>query len=69
VRHDGRTLQKIFTFLQAQQKMGKIKQLFKQPDNAAKLETCKQELHKVFGMFRVCLMALSPEALISHHKD
>ncbi|KAJ7252166.1 hypothetical protein C8J57DRAFT_1718391 [Mycena rebaudengoi] len=47
------TLQKIFTFLQAQQKMGKIKQLFKQPDNAAKLETCKQELHKVFGMFRI----------------
>ncbi|KAJ7246960.1 hypothetical protein C8J57DRAFT_1674430 [Mycena rebaudengoi] len=36
-----------------QQKMGKIKQLFKQPDNAGKLETCKQELNKAIGIFRV----------------
>ncbi|KAJ7258212.1 hypothetical protein C8J57DRAFT_1720798 [Mycena rebaudengoi] len=47
------TLQKIFTFLKAQQKMGKIKQLFKQPDNAGKLETCKQELNKAIEIFRV----------------
>ncbi|KAJ7252445.1 hypothetical protein C8J57DRAFT_1474117 [Mycena rebaudengoi] len=47
------TLQKIFTFLKAQQKMGKIKQLFKQPDNAGKLEMCKQELNKAIGIFRV----------------
>ncbi|KAJ7290263.1 hypothetical protein C8J57DRAFT_1705704 [Mycena rebaudengoi] len=47
------TLQKIFTFLTAQQKMGKIKKLFKQPDNAGKLEMCKQELNKTIGIFRV----------------
>ncbi|KAJ7288595.1 hypothetical protein C8J57DRAFT_1642642 [Mycena rebaudengoi] len=47
------TLQKIFTFLKAQQKIGKIKQLFKQPDTAGKLEMCKQELHKTVEMFRV----------------
>ncbi|KAJ7243469.1 hypothetical protein C8J57DRAFT_1243416 [Mycena rebaudengoi] len=53
MRHYSRTLQKIFAFLQALQRMGKIKQLFKQTDNAGKLETCKQELHKTIGMFRV----------------
>ncbi|KAJ7267734.1 hypothetical protein C8J57DRAFT_1717316 [Mycena rebaudengoi] len=47
------TLQKIFTFLKAQQKMGKIKQLFKQPDNAGKLEMCEQELNKSIEMFQV----------------
>ncbi|KAJ7278041.1 hypothetical protein C8J57DRAFT_1579875, partial [Mycena rebaudengoi] len=47
------TLQKIFTFLKAQQKMGKIKQLLKQPDSSRKLETCKQELNEAIGMFRV----------------
>ncbi|KAJ7277237.1 P-loop containing nucleoside triphosphate hydrolase protein, partial [Mycena rebaudengoi] len=47
------TLQKVFTVLNMQQKMGKIKQLFKQPDNAGKLEMCKEELHKAIGMFRV----------------
>ncbi|KAJ7235592.1 P-loop containing nucleoside triphosphate hydrolase protein [Mycena rebaudengoi] len=47
------TLQKIFTFLKVQQKMGKIKQLFKQSDNAERLEICKQELNKAVEMFRV----------------
>ncbi|KAJ7240962.1 hypothetical protein C8J57DRAFT_1562023 [Mycena rebaudengoi] len=47
------TLQKIFILLKAQQQMGRFKQLFKQPDTAAKLETCKQELHQAIGMFRV----------------
>ncbi|KAJ7261935.1 hypothetical protein C8J57DRAFT_1633383 [Mycena rebaudengoi] len=40
------TLQKMFTLLKGQQKMGKIKQLFKQSDNAGRLESCKQELHQ-----------------------
>ncbi|KAJ7261484.1 hypothetical protein C8J57DRAFT_1634459 [Mycena rebaudengoi] len=35
------------------QKKGKIKQPFKQLDNASKLGMCKQELHKAVGMFRV----------------
>jgi hypothetical protein len=64
VRHFGRTLQKIFTLLKAQHKMGKIKQLFKQPDNAGKMEMCKQELHKAIGIFRVHLMALNSEASV-----
>jgi hypothetical protein len=64
VRHSGRTLQKIFTFLKAQRKIGKIKQLFKQPDNAGKLETCKLELNKAIGVFRVHLKAWNPEAFV-----
>ncbi|KAJ7280609.1 P-loop containing nucleoside triphosphate hydrolase protein, partial [Mycena rebaudengoi] len=47
------TLQKIVTVLNVQQKMGKIKQLLKQPDNAGKLAMCKQELSKAVGAFRV----------------
>ncbi|KAJ7240903.1 hypothetical protein C8J57DRAFT_1561900 [Mycena rebaudengoi] len=47
------TLQKILTFLTANQKMRKIKQLFKQPDNSRKLEMYKQELNKAIEMFRV----------------
>ncbi|KAJ7253885.1 P-loop containing nucleoside triphosphate hydrolase protein, partial [Mycena rebaudengoi] len=58
------TLQKIFTFLTARQKMGKIKQLFKQPNNARKLETCKQELDKAIGIFKLHLMALHTEASV-----
>jgi cytochrome c-type biogenesis protein CcmH/NrfG len=44
--------------------MGKIKQLFKQSDNAKKLETCKQELNKAIGIFGVHLMALDPGASV-----
>ncbi|KAJ7261930.1 hypothetical protein C8J57DRAFT_1513713 [Mycena rebaudengoi] len=47
-------LQKIFTLLKGQKKMGKIKQLFKQPDNARRRhELCKQELLQAVEMFRV----------------
>ncbi|KAJ7261958.1 hypothetical protein C8J57DRAFT_1232093 [Mycena rebaudengoi] len=53
LRYCGRTLQKIFTYLKVQQKMGKIKQLFKQPGNTVRLETCKQELNEAVEMFRV----------------
>ncbi|KAJ7253873.1 hypothetical protein C8J57DRAFT_1473713 [Mycena rebaudengoi] len=42
-----------FWVTHTQQKMGKIKQLFKQPDNAEKLETCKQELNRAIRIFRV----------------
>ncbi|KAJ7261963.1 hypothetical protein C8J57DRAFT_1513750 [Mycena rebaudengoi] len=51
------TLEKILTFLKGQQKMGKIKQLFKQPDNALKLEMCKQELHNTVKVFRDVMRA------------
>jgi hypothetical protein len=33
--------------------MGKIKQLFRQPDNVVKLETCKQELNDTCEKFKV----------------
>jgi hypothetical protein len=72
----GRTLQKIFTFLKGQQKMGKIKQLFKQPENAGGLEMCKQELHKAIEIFRVhhpvafnpdhCLKLIRSELVVQH---
>jgi hypothetical protein len=33
--------------------MGKIKQLFRQPDNSLRLETCKQELNHALEIFKV----------------
>ncbi|KAJ7289285.1 hypothetical protein C8J57DRAFT_1459327 [Mycena rebaudengoi] len=47
------TLQKIYTYLKAHRKLGKIKQLFKQAENTAKLEACKQELLLAVELFRV----------------
>jgi hypothetical protein len=67
LRHYGRILQKIFTFLKGQQKMGMIKQLLKQPDNAGKLEMSKQELHKAVEMFRVCPVVFNFKGLSSHY--
>ncbi|KAJ7245292.1 P-loop containing nucleoside triphosphate hydrolase protein, partial [Mycena rebaudengoi] len=63
------TLQKIFTLLKAQHKMGKIKQLFKQPDNAGKMEMCKQELHKAIGIFRVRAGGLTLSQIGNVKKD
>ncbi|KAJ7280848.1 hypothetical protein C8J57DRAFT_1711819 [Mycena rebaudengoi] len=60
-------LQKVFTVLNMRQKMGRIKQLFKQPDNAGKLEMCKEELHKAIGIFRV-RAAGSTHSQIAHAK-
>ncbi|KAJ7248809.1 hypothetical protein C8J57DRAFT_1672681, partial [Mycena rebaudengoi] len=63
------TLQKIFTFLQAQQRMGKIQQLFKQPGSAGKLEMCKQELHKSIGLFRVRAKGSTLTQIVQIEKD
>ncbi|KAJ7149493.1 hypothetical protein C8R43DRAFT_951967 [Mycena crocata] len=47
------TLQKVLICLTSQQKMGKLKQLFRRPENALKLETCKNELDDAQKMFKV----------------
>ncbi|KAJ7279504.1 hypothetical protein C8J57DRAFT_1221166 [Mycena rebaudengoi] len=44
------TAMMVLTFVKAQQKMGKIKQLFNQPDNITRLKTCKQELNNIASL-------------------
>jgi hypothetical protein len=68
IENNDRTLEKFFSCLKGEQKMGKIKQLFKQPDNALKLEICKQGLHKAAEVFRVCPMSFNPGALAEIHQ-
>ncbi|KAJ7234460.1 hypothetical protein C8J57DRAFT_1729097 [Mycena rebaudengoi] len=47
-------LEKLFTVLNGQQKgtLGKIRGLFRQPEAGEKLETCKQELNRMVGLFK-----------------
>ncbi|KAJ7209929.1 hypothetical protein C8J57DRAFT_1733705 [Mycena rebaudengoi] len=47
-------LEKLFTVLNGQQKgtLGKIKGLFRQPEAGKRLETCKQELSWMVGLFK-----------------
>ncbi|KAJ7257427.1 hypothetical protein C8J57DRAFT_1235144 [Mycena rebaudengoi] len=49
------TLEKLFTILNGQQKgtLGKIKGIFKQPEAAERLQTCKQELGRIVELFKV----------------
>ncbi|KAJ6570508.1 P-loop containing nucleoside triphosphate hydrolase protein, partial [Mycena vulgaris] len=46
------TLQKIYTFMEAQQGMGKLRQLFKQAENNSRLEACKIALNQSLSIFR-----------------
>jgi hypothetical protein len=39
--------------MKAQQGMGKLKQLLKQADNAARLDACKSELQESLRVFQV----------------
>jgi hypothetical protein len=48
-----RTLQKIYTFMKAQEGMGKTKQFFKQADNSARLDICRSDLAHSLSTFRV----------------
>jgi hypothetical protein len=48
-----RTLQKVLTFLKAQQRIGKIKGFFRQTDSAVRLEVCKQELNHTLDRLKV----------------
>jgi hypothetical protein len=54
-----RTLQKVFTVLHGQDRMGMIKKLLKQPDNTAKLQVYKQELNRARELFKVTSFNLS----------
>ncbi|KAJ6616731.1 hypothetical protein B0H10DRAFT_1948895 [Mycena sp. CBHHK59/15] len=47
------TLEKICTFMKAQQGMGKIKQLLKHADNLSRLEACQFELGTSLNNFRI----------------
>ncbi|KAJ7288933.1 hypothetical protein C8J57DRAFT_1215017 [Mycena rebaudengoi] len=62
-------LQKMFTFVKSQQGMGKIKQLFRQPDNVVKLETCKQELNHVCQNFKVHITGSTISQMVQMQKD
>ncbi|KAJ7273933.1 P-loop containing nucleoside triphosphate hydrolase protein [Mycena rebaudengoi] len=62
-------LQKVFTFVKSQQGMGKIKQLFTQPGNAVKLETCKQELNHACQKFKVHLTGSTISQMVQMQKD
>ncbi|KAJ7288829.1 hypothetical protein C8J57DRAFT_1495098 [Mycena rebaudengoi] len=64
-----RVLQKVFTFVKSQQGMGKIKQLFTQPDNTVKLETCKQELNHTFQKFKVHINGSTISQMVQMQKD
>jgi aminoglycoside N3'-acetyltransferase len=58
---DARTLQKIYAFVKSQQGMGKLKQLFKQTDNAARLQAYRQGLTHALEVFKVnCIGLLYP---------
>ncbi|KAJ7458081.1 hypothetical protein FB451DRAFT_1142308 [Mycena latifolia] len=46
------TLQKINTFIASQQRMGKLKQLFRKFDTAMQIEACKSELRESLEIFR-----------------
>ncbi|KAJ7479302.1 hypothetical protein FB451DRAFT_1451282 [Mycena latifolia] len=47
------TLQKTYACLKTQQGMGKLKQLLKQADNAARLDACRSELQRSLEIFKV----------------
>ncbi|KAF7354376.1 NB-ARC domain-containing protein [Mycena venus] len=46
------TLQRIYTFFMTQQRMSKIKQLFKKFDSELQLEACRRGLQESLGVFR-----------------
>ncbi|KAJ7288949.1 hypothetical protein C8J57DRAFT_1215029 [Mycena rebaudengoi] len=62
-------LQQVFTFLKSQQGMGKIKQVFTQPDNTVKLETCKQELNHTCQKFKVHITGSTISQMVQMQKD
>ncbi|KAJ7288873.1 hypothetical protein C8J57DRAFT_1495134 [Mycena rebaudengoi] len=63
------TLQRVFTFFKSQQGMGKIKQLFTQPDNAVKLETWKQELDHACQKFKLHITGSTISQIVQMQKD
>ncbi|KAJ7274814.1 hypothetical protein C8J57DRAFT_1714567 [Mycena rebaudengoi] len=63
------TLQKIYAFVKSQQGMGKLKQLFKQTDNAARLQAYRQGLTHALEVFKVQIAGSSASPLVHMRKD
>jgi hypothetical protein len=53
LRRHSSILEKVFTLLKQQQRMGKIKKIFEQHSSTGKLEACRQELGYTPEMFKV----------------
>ncbi|KAJ7216006.1 hypothetical protein GGX14DRAFT_391673 [Mycena pura] len=63
------TLQKVYTFLKAQQEMSKIRQLFKQANSASQLEACKTGLQEAVIAFRVQVGTATVSDIAKLQKD
>ncbi|KAJ7279991.1 hypothetical protein C8J57DRAFT_1220518 [Mycena rebaudengoi] len=63
------TLQKVLTFLKAQQRIGKIKGFFRQTDSAVRLEVCKQELNHTLDRLKVQVAGSTHSQMIQMKKD
>ncbi|KAJ7170238.1 hypothetical protein C8R43DRAFT_944763 [Mycena crocata] len=61
----ARTLQKIYTFLDAQQGMGKLKRIIKQADTNSQLNSCKSELETVQERFTASTGVAEPEISVN----
>ncbi|KAJ7289449.1 hypothetical protein C8J57DRAFT_1706293 [Mycena rebaudengoi] len=62
-------LEKVFTILQQQRSLGRIKQLFEQRSNAERLEACRQELNHALEMFKVRATSSTLSQLVRMKKD
>ncbi|KAJ7265251.1 hypothetical protein C8J57DRAFT_1622372 [Mycena rebaudengoi] len=64
-------LEKLFTIVNGQQKgtLGKIKGLFRQPEAAEKLETCKQELSRMVALFKAYVTGSTLSQMGQMEKD
>ncbi|KAJ7245846.1 P-loop containing nucleoside triphosphate hydrolase protein [Mycena rebaudengoi] len=68
-QHPSKILEKVFTLLKQQQRMGMIKKIFEQHNNAEKLEACQQELNYALEMFKVRATGLTLSQLVHMRKD
>ncbi|KAJ7473124.1 P-loop containing nucleoside triphosphate hydrolase protein, partial [Mycena galericulata] len=62
-------LQKVYAFMKGHQGMGKIKQLFKQLDNAAQLKACQDEVQVSLERFKVHLSGVATTKLAEMQQD
>ncbi|KAJ7263711.1 hypothetical protein C8J57DRAFT_1230911 [Mycena rebaudengoi] len=62
-------LEKVFTLLKQQQRMGIIKQLFEHRNNAEKLEAYMQELNHTLEMFKIRAASLALAQIVQTRKD
>ncbi|KAK7063425.1 NB-ARC domain-containing protein [Favolaschia claudopus] len=62
-------LQKLYNCIQAQQRMGKFKQLLKHSDNATQLEICRKEFQASLHEFRVHIRVISGKDQEKFYQD